>query len=144
MVLCGESIWASESGLTVFFVSRVLYVFFFFQAEDGIRDLTVTGVQTCALPILWAMGCIWSFREQALFAHTKGFDVPWLLPAVIDGLAIALACVAYAASLDGRPGPIARLRTAIAVTATAPRNANLASPRSAPPTTAVIAAGPPP
>src|SRR2546430_3486066 len=27
-------------------------VCFFFQAEDGIRDLTVTGVQTCALPIL--------------------------------------------------------------------------------------------
>src|SRR2546430_11682478 len=27
-------------------------MFFFFQAEDGIRDLTVTGVQTCALPIL--------------------------------------------------------------------------------------------
>src|SRR5207249_7404695 len=28
-------------------------VFFFFQAEDGIRDRNVTGVQTCALPILW-------------------------------------------------------------------------------------------
>src|SRR2546430_4918309 len=28
-----------------------LLFFFFFQAEDGIRDLTVTGVQTCALPI---------------------------------------------------------------------------------------------
>src|SRR5256886_9429264 len=28
-----------------------LFGFFFFQAEDGIRDLTVTGVQTCALPI---------------------------------------------------------------------------------------------
>src|SRR2546430_3846853 len=28
--------------------------FFFFQAEDGIRDLTVTGVQTCALPICQA------------------------------------------------------------------------------------------
>src|SRR2546430_9661084 len=28
-----------------------LSIFFFFQAEDGIRDLTVTGVQTCALPI---------------------------------------------------------------------------------------------
>src|SRR5206468_7094811 len=27
------------------------YIFFFFQAEDGIRDLIVTGVQTCALPI---------------------------------------------------------------------------------------------
>src|SRR5438874_11082135 len=29
-----------------------LFFFFFFQAEDGIRDLYVTGVQTCALPIL--------------------------------------------------------------------------------------------
>src|SRR2546430_5716756 len=29
-----------------------VWVFFFFQAEDGIRYLTVTGVQTCALPIL--------------------------------------------------------------------------------------------
>src|SRR5256886_6367266 len=28
-----------------------VFSFFFFQAEDGIRDLTVTGVQTCALPI---------------------------------------------------------------------------------------------
>src|SRR5207245_3866032 len=31
--------------------SVVFVVFFFFQAEDGIRDATVTGVQTCALPI---------------------------------------------------------------------------------------------
>src|SRR6267143_5584472 len=29
----------------------LIYLFFFFQAEDGIRDGTVTGVQTCALPI---------------------------------------------------------------------------------------------
>src|SRR5690606_40173984 len=29
-----------------------LVFFFFFQAEDGIRDFHVTGVQTCALPIL--------------------------------------------------------------------------------------------
>src|SRR5437764_8144538 len=29
----------------------ILFVFFFFQAEDGIRDTSVTGVQTCALPI---------------------------------------------------------------------------------------------
>src|SRR5436305_4747371 len=29
----------------------VSFVFFFFQAEDGIRDADVTGVQTCALPI---------------------------------------------------------------------------------------------
>src|SRR5260370_17426010 len=29
-----------------------MFCFFFFQAEDGIRDSSVTGVQTCALPIL--------------------------------------------------------------------------------------------
>src|SRR2546422_3076607 len=29
----------------------VVVFFFFFQAEDGIRDVAVTGVQTCALPI---------------------------------------------------------------------------------------------
>src|SRR2546423_5284954 len=29
----------------------MLFFFFFFQAEDGIRDKLVTGVQTCALPI---------------------------------------------------------------------------------------------
>ena len=32
-------------------MSAVFCFFFFFQAEDGIRDDLVTGVQTCALPI---------------------------------------------------------------------------------------------
>src|SRR3989454_9338662 len=36
----------------------VLGFFFFFQAEDGIRDYKVTGVQTCALPI-WFWGRPW-------------------------------------------------------------------------------------
>ena len=42
-------------------VSRLIFcwvlfcLFFFFQAEDGIRDWSVTGVQTCALPI-WLYG----------------------------------------------------------------------------------------
>src|SRR2546422_1451508 len=31
----------------------LLRILFFFQAEDGIRDVAVTGVQTCALPISW-------------------------------------------------------------------------------------------
>src|SRR2546429_2823545 len=35
----------SSRGITI------CYRFFFFQAEDGIRDVAVTGVQTCALPI---------------------------------------------------------------------------------------------
>src|SRR6266478_7193018 len=39
--------------LAFFFYEIISYFnIFFFQAEDGIRDLTVTGVQTCALPIL--------------------------------------------------------------------------------------------
>src|SRR5256885_6772054 len=33
----------------------MFFSFFFFQAEDGIRDYKVTGVQTCALPI--SAGC---------------------------------------------------------------------------------------
>src|SRR2546422_8433919 len=32
-------------------MSFIVVFFFFFQAEDGIRDVAVTGVQTCALPI---------------------------------------------------------------------------------------------
>ena len=34
-----------------FFFYFFCFCFFFFQAEDGIRDTSVTGVQTCALPI---------------------------------------------------------------------------------------------
>src|SRR5690606_39753970 len=43
MFACSVVLWA-----------RIVYCFlvFFFQAEDGIRDFHVTGVQTCALPIL--------------------------------------------------------------------------------------------
>src|SRR6266567_8348812 len=40
-------------------VFEVFSCFFFFQAEDGIRDLTVTGVQTCALPISAAPSGNW-------------------------------------------------------------------------------------
>src|SRR2546430_17708146 len=40
-------------------------MFFFFQAEDGIRDLTVTGVQTCALPICSAEAMEVAARENA-------------------------------------------------------------------------------
>src|SRR2546427_343411 len=49
----GEEITDSPSvvlNLTIM-TCRAAPAIFFFQAEDGIRDLTVTGVQTCALPI---------------------------------------------------------------------------------------------
>src|SRR6266540_6262546 len=44
--------------------------FFFFQAEDGIRDRDVTGVQTCALPICWfdpAMQAVAGTGDDAVF-----------------------------------------------------------------------------
>src|SRR2546430_13185883 len=46
VIACATVYWRLVSE-----VCRVLCFFFFFQAEDGIRYLTVTGVQTCALPI---------------------------------------------------------------------------------------------
>src|SRR2546426_4606810 len=38
--------------------------FFFFQAEDGIRDYKVTGVQTCALPISFMAGLRGSYTDR--------------------------------------------------------------------------------
>src|SRR2546430_1151211 len=54
VLLPGQLLWlslATPSRWTQLALSVFLHCFFFFQAEDGIRDLTVTGVQTCALPI---------------------------------------------------------------------------------------------
>src|SRR2546429_9225197 len=46
-----------------------LYCFFFFQAEDGIRDVAVTGVQTCALPIfLCAAGLVYRLAPSDVAA----------------------------------------------------------------------------
>src|SRR6476661_10260389 len=58
----------------MFFVVFFLNLFFFFfQAEDGIRDSSVTGVQTCALPIFDAgpKGAVIAFRNKS-FANPEG------------------------------------------------------------------------
>src|SRR5437660_5633982 len=44
----------------------IFIFFFFFQAEDGIRDGHVTGVQTCALPILRDIRGQWSGLDNGL------------------------------------------------------------------------------
>src|SRR2546430_11187306 len=52
------------SGRSTTNTAAACYLFwFFFQAEDGIRDLTVTGVQTCALPILEEEGIYYYFEH---------------------------------------------------------------------------------
>src|SRR2546430_695638 len=52
------------------------HFFFFFQAEDGIRDLTVTGVQTCALPISVRLDLL---TDQHRLAETVRRQAPRLL-----------------------------------------------------------------
>src|SRR5256885_12348218 len=44
--------WTNSLFVIACVAARRRCIFFFFQAEDGIRDYKVTGVQTCALPIL--------------------------------------------------------------------------------------------
>src|SRR6266516_6879865 len=46
--------------------------FFFFQAEDGIRDRTVTGVQTCALPISRCALAHWQGETLTLYTPSQG------------------------------------------------------------------------
>src|SRR5256885_8299233 len=49
---------------------RQNFIFFFFQAEDGIRDYKVTGVQTCALPISQLADEVQMARESTT-AHAR-------------------------------------------------------------------------
>ena len=89
------------------------------------------GAALLAVAAVWVLGCVWSFTEQTRFAASTGFRLPWLLPLVLDGMAVAMAGVAYAASLDGRPAVAARLGTALAVAASAASNGAWAWDRSA-------------
>src|SRR5204862_8356091 len=58
--------WSTRAMPTVVCGRRPIRPFFFFQAEDGIRDLYVTGVQTCALPIFAALP---GLRLKGLLSH---------------------------------------------------------------------------
>src|SRR2546425_11046851 len=82
---------------------RCYYFFFFFQAEDGIRDKLVTGVQTCALPILdpvdngalsscpageghtWGKVSVEAVQTGSVYVHTDVTAVfPWLTYALFS------------------------------------------------------------
>src|SRR5947209_16978893 len=56
------------------------YFFFFFQAEDGIRDIGVTGDQTCALPI-YDFGATYRYM-------LRSEDKPDGLELIVDGKAV--------------------------------------------------------
>src|SRR6266404_8733099 len=80
--------------------------FFFFQAEDGIRDKLVTGVQTCALPIFIQQGCGQSVLDERLIRVRANHH--HLQPAVDHRL---------------HPAHLRRLACAAALHALRPRNA---------------------
>src|SRR6266550_7387918 len=80
----------------------VLIFFFFFQAEDGIRDVAVTGVQTCALPICFPGllelplgGSVYELLEEHFGAEPDE---------AVERIEVVLASPDEAAILDVEPG----------------------------------------
>src|SRR5256886_15633031 len=69
----------------------LLLCFFFFQAEDGIRDLTVTGVQTCALPIFFGRSVNEVRTELGrVLAREQAVDADVVVPVPDSGVCAAM------------------------------------------------------
>src|SRR3712207_7143024 len=91
----------------------LFFVFFFFQAEDGIRDIGVTGVQTCALPICISVLfvlltaflmplCIvasWGIRERTLEYMIAFLVLETLIIGVFTALDLLLFYLFFAGGL---------------------------------------------
>src|SRR5437016_11925433 len=85
---------------SIVFYFLIFFFFFFFQAEDGIRDWSVTGVQTCALPISLALGGLLAPRGPLwhLVARWPGF----LRASAMRGTKTLSAC----STVSLHPGPL--------------------------------------
>src|SRR5947209_13770201 len=86
MALGGKGLWrwSGHRGIqrrTYILVQSSL--FFFFQAEDGIRDIGVTGVQTCALPILAASNIALHAAHQPFLDRSVMFDAAMAVDMVL-------------------------------------------------------------
>ena len=79
---------------SIFLCRFCLLFFFFFQAEDGIRDHCVTGVQTCALPI--------SVKQPSLNGLTTS-PVGNAAAAVATGLAAGAATLSSTSQDNAEP-----------------------------------------
>src|SRR5258706_1401908 len=84
-------------------VNLVSY-FFFFQAEDGIRDWSVTGVQTCALPICERDARADPQRFRVHRAHTRVGAVADVDEAVSNGCRARPNAAHYSVLFDVRRG----------------------------------------
>src|SRR5687768_17953169 len=67
-----------------------MFIVFFFQAEDGIRDVAVTGVQTCALPIL--DGWVFSVPTEARGARALITGTNSIGPHALDAYLYSKTC----------------------------------------------------
>src|SRR2546430_13646905 len=79
LVLARVSPSVGEVGFSDYLLQKLVCLrrlFFFFQAEDGIRDLTVTGVQTCALPISLTRGRCPATRTRSAPWHRGPRESP--------------------------------------------------------------------
>src|SRR5256884_938274 len=89
-------------------VSLFVHLFFFFQAEDGIRDVAVTGVQTCALPIYGR----WVFRHGTvpLESNRPVGSRLWLYTNFDCNLSCDYCCVRSSPSAPRRELGLARVK----------------------------------
>src|SRR5699024_11463027 len=82
--------------------SAYLQFVFFFQAEDGIRDRNVTGVQTCALPIYSAPPIESGLSDSLVFSSSSPYGVTnaWLIAICLASLSqlffifVVIFCIA--------------------------------------------------
>src|SRR5699024_12064354 len=65
LLVCTSKLYLMNTHHSYLALSDIL-IFFFFQAEDGIRDRNVTGVQTCALPIYQSLS---NYLERTQSLH---------------------------------------------------------------------------
>src|SRR5258708_37460843 len=95
-------------------------MFFFFQAEDGIRDDLVTGVQTCALPIYsdqvrsTKLSGETEFAEKSFFRKTTAASVLIGHPNVRQNCSIILSDLAERRGAGGRVAAVRPVRRGIA------------------------------
>src|SRR2546430_8342421 len=78
------------------------FIIFFFQAEDGIRDLTVTGVQTCALPISYGL---WNNDTLKLLRKYRMLMIMWTVDTE-DYRLPGIQSIVHTAVSGARPGAI--------------------------------------
>src|SRR2546427_5153236 len=92
----------AEDCILYFTLVVVQFFFFFFQAEDGIRDLTVTGVQTCALPISYTSLELSQLLDEVNVV-SRAFGAP-------DNRYAEASLLNYQSYLDVNPNSVADLK----------------------------------